>query len=116
MSKSCSHGYIFGLCPHGCHDVVELPPEPNAPVEEMELLPEPVPPITFSKLKCVICGEVVESGKVYKGKPICDPCMDGMKAGPIEPKVPRVTEEIKEKFPMQGKESPKKGSMQEVEK
>lgn len=100
MTKNmCEHGYTYGMCPKGCHKPVESASEP---------LPKGPPlweePAVEAKLCCIICGEVVESGKVYKGKPICDPCMDGMKSDPIKPKVPRVTEEIVKKFPTQGQE------------
>lgn len=96
MTESCRHGYMPGMCPKGCSSTADdsippaIPPGPKVDWED--------------KLHCVICGEVVESGKVYKGKPICDSCMSGMKDTGYDPKpkVPQVTEDIKKKFPMQG--------------
>lgn len=89
-NNMCDHGYTFGMCPKGCQESTSDAPMPIPALEEIH---PPVHHEVSDKLKCVICGQEVQSGKVYKGKPICDPCMDGMKGEKAEPpEVPKTPE------------------------
>lgn len=105
MSDMCDHGYKFGMCPEGCHEPV------STASAETPLEPETI----TRELQCAICDKPVSEGTVYKGKPICNSCMSGMKgekAEPAEVQTPGMpVEEIKKKFPMQGEGLPKKGTM-----
>lgn len=67
----CKHGYTWGTCPRGC--------KPTTSAEEPIPIELPPGPMMEEKLKCVICGTGVEAGVVYKGKPVCNECMKGMK-------------------------------------
>lgn len=101
MTESCRHGYVPGMCPKGCNETADasIPPEPvREPVWEE--------PVMEAKLKCVICGQDVERGIVYKGRPLCGACMKDLGGKKEMPgTIGGYTKELAEKkFPMQGNE------------
>lgn len=90
MSDACEHGFTYGMCPHGCVPTTRAEePLPQEPIIHPNIIGEglPLPEPYTDKLRCVICGQEVDRGVVYKGKPLCGNCMKDL-TGKREKEIP----------------------------